>query len=329
MTGELRMPVWEPLTVTASGRYDSFNAGGNKISKPTYSLGIEYRPIESLMFRGKYGTAFKAPTLADQFQGLSGFYSSTNDYLDCARLGLRPDDFADCVAAIGSTMPSRSTSAPSPATPELEPINADVWSYGVVWAPTAKFSIGADYHHWDIRNEVAQQSVDQLMRDELNCTPVAQGGTGLLDPNSGTCQAAFDQITRDQFGELQSIHVTKINVAQEVLNAVTVDMHYLQELGGWGDLQFNGSYTRNLKHDQQTYPTDPVIDLLEQRRTTAATRSGAPMPRWRGARTAGPPPCTPTYIGPTRQLHRLDRTSMASTTRVAAGSVPTRPTTPA
>jgi outer membrane receptor protein involved in Fe transport len=263
VTGELRMPIWEPLTITASGRYDSFTAAGNKIAKPTYALGIEYRPIESLMFRGKYGTAFKAPTLADMFQGLSGFYSSTNDYLVCNEAGYSIDDFADCVEDIGSNNAQPQYFGTQSGNTELDPITADVWSYGVVWAPTAKFSIGADYHHWNISNEVAQQSTDQLMRDELNCTPVAQGGLGLLDPNSGTCQAAFDQITRNQFGELQTIHVTKINVAHEILNALTVDTHYLQELGGWGDLQFNGSYTRNLKHEQQTYPTDDVIDLLD------------------------------------------------------------------
>ena len=83
VTGELRLPVWEPLTISLSGRYDSFKVAGDKVSKPTYNLGLEYRPIESLLLRGQYGTAFKVPTLGDQFQGLSGFYSSTNDYLYC------------------------------------------------------------------------------------------------------------------------------------------------------------------------------------------------------------------------------------------------------
>ena len=87
LTGELRLPVLEPLTITASARYDGFRVAGNEISKPTYALGIEYRPIESLLFRGKYGTAFKAPTLSDQFQGLSGFYSTTTDYYNCGLLG--------------------------------------------------------------------------------------------------------------------------------------------------------------------------------------------------------------------------------------------------
>jgi outer membrane receptor protein involved in Fe transport len=253
VTSELRLPLWDALTVSLSGRYDSYKVADEKVSKPTYSLGLEYRPLESLLFRGKYGTAFKAPTLADQFQGLSGFYSFTTDYYNCSLLGFDPSEVDNCPARYSNLQ----YFGQQAGNPDLQPINADVWSYGVVWAPTAKFSIGADYHHWDIRNEVAQQSVDQLMRDELACR------TGGLDPNSGTCQAAFNQITRGPAGNVQSIFVSKVNVASEVLNAVTADVHYLQELGSWGDLQLNGSYTRNLRHDQQTYPTDPVIDLLE------------------------------------------------------------------
>src|SRR5690606_8447124 len=80
LTTELRMPLFDPLTVTASARYDSFDIAGETIDKPTWSVGIEYRPVESLLLRGKIGTAFRAPSLADTFQGVSGFYSFATDY---------------------------------------------------------------------------------------------------------------------------------------------------------------------------------------------------------------------------------------------------------
>ena len=259
VTGEIRLPVFEPLTISASARYDAFKAGGEKIDKPTYSLGIEYRPIESLLLRGKYGTAFRAPTLADQFQGLSGFYSQTTDYLNCYRLGFDPSNIDSCPTLTADAQYFGTTSG----NPDLEPINADVWSAGVVWAPSGKFSMGLDYFHWDIDDEVTTQSVSGLLLDELNCTPVADGGTGQLDPNSGTCQAAFNQITRSGPGDtIDTIYITKINVSNRKLDALTFDMHYLQEMGKFGDLRFNGSWTRNLKHEQQVYPTDPVIDLV-------------------------------------------------------------------
>jgi outer membrane receptor protein involved in Fe transport len=264
--GELRLPVFAPLTINLSGRYDSYKVSGDKISKPTYNVGLEFRPIESLLFRGQYGTAFKAPTLADQFQGLSGFYSSTPDYLYCHQQNpaYGVDNYDDCAAdpTIPSTRSGPQYFGTTSGNPALDPITAKVWSYGVVWAPTPKFSIAADYHHWNIENEVAQQSVDQMMRDDLNCTSVADGGTGALDPTSGTCVAVFNQVVRNPNGTLQSIHVGKINVAREELNALTLDVNYDQSIGSLGDLSFKTSWTKNLKHEQQTYPTDPVIDLL-------------------------------------------------------------------
>ncbi|GAA5010107.1 TonB-dependent receptor plug domain-containing protein [Pseudoluteimonas lycopersici] len=264
--GELRLPVFSMLTANLSARYDSYKVSGEKVSKPTYNVGLEFRPIESLLFRGQYGTAFKVPTLGDQFQGLSGFYSSTNDYLYChsQNPAYGVDNFDDCTS--DPTLLPQNTQpqyfGTTSGNPELEPITAKVWSYGVVWAPTAKFSIALDYHHWNIENEVAQQSVDQIMRDDLNCTSVADGGTGTLDPNSGTCQAVFNQVVRNGAGALQSIYVGKINVAREELNALTLDVNYDQSIGNAGDLSFKTSWTKNLKHEQQTYPTDPVIDLL-------------------------------------------------------------------
>ena len=265
VTGELRLPIFKPLTVSLSARYDRFKAADTTFSKPTYNLGLEYRPFESLLLRAQYGTAFKAPTLADEFQGPSGFYSSTNDYLYChAQGGYDVGQFTQCLddPTINQVNTQPQYFGTQAGNTALDPITADNWSYGVVWAPTPKFSVGADFHHWNIKNEVAQQSVDQLMKDDLNCTPVAQGGTGSLDPNSGVCQTTFNQVTRNSQGVLQQVYVTKINVAKEILNAVTLDTHYDQSLGSMGDLMFKGSWTRNLKHEQQTYPGDPVIDLL-------------------------------------------------------------------
>jgi len=259
VTGEMRLPLFSQLTLSLSGRYDDYKVAGENVSKPTYNLGIEYRPVESLLLRGQYGTAFKAPTLSDQFQGISGFYSFTTDYLNCFKAGFDPGNIQSCPARYSNLQYFGQQSG----NPDLQPINADVWSYGVVWAPTAKFSVGADYHHWTINNEVATQNVDQLMRDELACTPVAAGGTGALDPSSPTCQAAFSQITRGAAGNVQQIFVQKVNVAQETVNALTLDLHYLQSLGAFGDLQLTGSWTRNLKHEFQQYPGDPVLNLLE------------------------------------------------------------------
>ncbi|MCR6495827.1 TonB-dependent receptor [Thermomonas sp. S9] len=288
VTGEMRLPVWDKLTLAASARYDAFRAAGRTIDKPTYSLGLEYRPFESLLVRGKYGTAFKAPTLADQFQGVSGFYSSTVDYYNCALLGFDAGNVDQCPARYSNLQYFGQQSG----NPDLKPINAKVWSYGVVWAPTARFSVSADYYHWNIKDEVALQNVDQLMRDEANCR------LGTLDINSGTCQAALSQVHRGAAGTVQSIDVKKVNIASESLNAVALGVNYRQDLGAWGELNLSGNWTRNLKHEFQQYPGDPTIDLLSDPywstdpKYKASASAGWNLGRWTTTVYAN-------YLGPT------------------------------
>lgn len=257
-TTELRLPLLSQLTLDASGRYDSYKVSGKTVSHPTYNLGIEYRPFDSFLLRGKYGSAFKAPTLADEYQGMSGYYSFVPDYLNCGRLGFTPGNIGDCPSKYGDVQyfgqQSGSTS--------LQPITAKVWSYGMVWAPTAKFSVSVDYLHWDISNEVNTESADALSNAEYLCD------VGTIDMASPTCQNAFSKITRGisttpgLLGPIVQIYTPKVNVSKEKVNAVTANLNYVQGIGRFGKLAFNMSYSDVLKHTQQAYPGDPTIDLL-------------------------------------------------------------------
>ena len=78
------------LTADGSVRYDHYgnqNVGGGD-SKATYKVGLEFRPFESLLFRGNYATAFRAPDMAYTFGGQSGFFQGGNtDYYRCALAG--------------------------------------------------------------------------------------------------------------------------------------------------------------------------------------------------------------------------------------------------
>ncbi|HZX81466.1 MAG TPA: TonB-dependent receptor [Lysobacter sp.] len=255
--GELRLPVFEPLTVSLSSRYDKFDpTGAQPVSKTTYSLGLEYRPVQSLLLRGKYGTAFKAPTLADQFQGQSGYYSSVVDYFQCQLQGYGPGEVDDCPARYTAVQYFGTTSGGL----DLRPMNADVWSAGIVWAPTAKFSIGADLHHWEIEDEVGQQNAGGLALREMYCRTGAEG----YDINSPVCQDALSKITRNSAGTITEIYTPKVNEALEVLSALTLNASYQVGIGRYGDLLFRGSYTNNLKHEYTAFAGDEVIDLLRR-----------------------------------------------------------------
>ena len=257
-TAELRLPVHDMLTVTGSGRFDSFSPdGGDTLDKSTYSIGLEFRPIETLMVRGKYGTAFRAPTLSDQFQGLSGFYTSVTDYYLCSQAGYDPSNPAE-IDQCPSALSSRQVFGTQSGNVNLEPINADVWNAGIVWAPTNTLSFTADYYSWDIDNEVTQQSANGLMFQEYRCR------AGLDDINSPTCVQALSQVTRQASNNyVTEIYTPKINVSKRQMEAVTGTFNYLIDTSSWGSFAFDGNYTRILKHDRTIYEGDPTLDYLD------------------------------------------------------------------
>ncbi|OOG59449.1 TonB-dependent receptor [Rhodanobacter sp. C03] len=261
-TAEMKFPLLSQLTLDASTRYDSYNVSGQNVSHPTYNLGIEYRPFESLLIRGKYGTAFKVPTLSDEFQLPSGFYDSVTDFLNCGRLGFSGSTLANCPSLYNSVQYHGVTYG----NPALKPITAKVWSYGFVWAPIERMSVSVDYLHWDINNEVASVSATQLSNTEYLCD------IKTIDPNSATCSQAFNFITRGPgttsstgiplLGGITQIVTPKLNVANEQVNAITANFSYVQDIGYLGQLSLALSYSDELKHTYQDYPTDPSVNYL-------------------------------------------------------------------
>ena len=250
-TSEIRLPVLEGVTLDLSGRYDDYKLADTSVSKFTYNLGLEYRPLKTLLVRGRYGTAFKAPTLSDEFQGTSGFFTSAaTDYYYCDTHGFK-NNYANCPQG------GQSFAGTTEGNPNLKPINATVWDAGLVWAPVESSSLSIDYMDWHINNEVQQQDTDKLLRTDAACLEKQ------LDPTSPTCLAAISQVTRDPVsGLITLINTPKENLAEENLAVLLFQGNYRWSVGSLGNLLFEASYTHTLKHNFISFPGDPQINYL-------------------------------------------------------------------
>ena len=252
---EFKVPIFSMLTADLSGRYDHYkNINGSADSKPTYKVGLEFRPIESLLFRGNYATAFRAPDLGYAFIGPSGFYSRTTDYYRCAVL--QPNlPLAKCAY---NNVQYKGTQL---GNADLKSITAKSYGFGVVWSPSSKLDFKADYYNIKIDNEVDYQSVNQLMKDDSACL------LGQLDINSPTCQAAISQVQRAPATSplpynLLGITKKPINVSKEMVAGIVASAHYRWDAGRWGDFGLGAEYNVTLKHTYQQYAGDPDINLL-------------------------------------------------------------------
>ncbi|PPU56989.1 TonB-dependent receptor [Xanthomonas dyei] len=254
---EMRVPILSTLTANLSGRYDDYkNQGGGGDSKFTYKAALEFRPIDSLLFRGNYATAFKAPDMAFSFAGDSGFFQGVNDYYRCAveEPGV---PIADCTYA-GTTIQGRRS-----GNADLKSITAKSWGAGVVWSPSARFSVNADYYNIKIEDKVSDLSTDALLQNESACR------LGALDINSPTCVDALSRIDRTAAdaqvpNRLSNIRINPVNISTEEISGVLTKATYNLATDSWGLFVFDAQYNLTLKHESQQFPQDPVRDLLSE-----------------------------------------------------------------
>lgn len=259
---EFDVPIFKTLTADVAARYDHFqNINGGSDEKPTFKLGLEFRPFSTLLLRANAGTAFRAPDMANVFQGPSGYYSSATDWYKCEKYE-STTPISDC------TWNGEQYKGTDSGNLDLKSITAKSFGYGVVWSPTSQFSIKADYYHVSVKNEIEEQDVNNLLQTEARCL-LPNSPLGHLDPNSPTCIAALAAISRSPVNanpafsqNLQSIKVTNINIANEMVRGIDASLNYKWNWGRLGDFGLSAQYNVTLGHTLQQYPFDPVLDLL-------------------------------------------------------------------
>ncbi|MGW8390951.1 TonB-dependent receptor [Pseudoduganella sp. HUAS MS19] len=177
--GELQMPVIKGLDVTASARYDSYDAvekrntsydvngnpaaagkQGKDVSKTTFKLSARWQPSKEVMLRGSYGTGFKAPTMNDISDPLKNGGSS--NFFDCPIKNATDPRFAYCrgVQEYGLL----TVGNPSTGADALKPETSKQATIGIRLEPMDALSLGVDV--WDVRlkNQIQNLSQDMLFR---------------------------------------------------------------------------------------------------------------------------------------------------------------------
>ena len=259
--GEFRLPIFSMLELSAAGRYDHYNWGGFSTGKFTYNAGAEFRPAKTLLFRGAYGTGFRAPDLNYVFRGPGNTHTGGTDYYLC-----RQEDpeasFSDCqdgdwgdVSFLNHKSGNR----------RLKPETSTSINAGVVWSPDRHFDISADYFRVSMKNQVLDLNIDSVLRDEADCRPDANGLTR-QDPNSPTCIDAIARVNRYTSGvlagQIEGVQVMPINIAREATDGVDLAAHLRFDVHPVGHFDIGSSYTYVFKHTIQQYPGDPTINKL-------------------------------------------------------------------
>ncbi len=198
------VPAFEELTINMSTRYtdDEFYGSSN-----TESFKLGWRPVESLLIRGTFGTSFRAPNLRELFlQSQSGFgsifdpcyipadaidpitgYNPALDNRDANVLANCLADGVDPTLANNNGFNTFSTEVARGGALDLNAEESESWSAGFAWdqpfTNAFDMSLSATYYEIDVTNTIIEPSGQFIVND---CY-------GSLTGNSVFCS----RITRD------------------------------------------------------------------------------------------------------------------------------------
>ncbi len=253
VAAEFRVPLFSMLTANVSGRYDTYkNIDAGDDAKTTYKLGLEFRPIDALLIRGNFATAFRAPDMSYIYAGESGFFTNVTDYFRCEEAG---QDLDDCDFNPDNIQGQRIGNR------DLKSITADSYGFGFVWSPMEKFELRADYYDVSIDDEVSDLSITGLLFDENECRQ------GRLDISSPTCVDALARIDRlppggPQSNAVQLVRINPINISQEKVSGVIAGTTFRWGGGRAGHFEVDVDYNQTIDHTYTQYPGDDSADLL-------------------------------------------------------------------
>ncbi|MFO1493088.1 MAG: TonB-dependent receptor [Lysobacterales bacterium] len=262
--GELRIPVLDTLQASVAGRYDEYQYAGQSPGKFTYNLGLEWRPHDTLLVRGSYGTGFRAPDMHYLFAGLD-YYRTTfaTDYYACRTE--EPGFTNDECYNDGSW--DVSTFDVYQGNRDLDVETSKSFTAGIVWSPVEHLDLAVDYYRIEIANQVQSQDRERLRATEADCRLGVTDSGAAVDIRSPTCVDALGRVIRedpnDPLSAITSVHFAPINIAREETSGIDVAANYRLETAAAGDFAFRGSYTFALKHSRQQFPGDPVEDMLD------------------------------------------------------------------
>lgn len=208
---EVFLPVFDngtqSLGLKGGARYDDYNIFG---SDETWQFGVEFQVLESLKLRGTAGTAFRAPTIEELFDGLQ---DSAPLYTDpCA-----PSNYLPGPRPPGCSRDAFQTDTQVKSliggNQGLTPETADTFTAGIVWTPDfggSDITLTLDWWSIELENSIStfgvQFTLDQCYQQQV--------------------QASCDLITRrnDADWTIRDIIDQNVNVAEGTGEGVDLEV---------------------------------------------------------------------------------------------------------
>ncbi len=253
------------LTLSLATRYSEYDTFGDTTNS---KIGLKWRPMDTLLFRGTIADGFRAPTIADLFGGGSQTFSFFTDPCD-TNFGSSSNNAGtrtNCVAAMGALAntykqlgqglnPVATANSQTPvaftsgSNPTLQPETSRSKTLGVVWSPGFVDGLNFAVDWWNIRleNTIVSDSPTTILND---CYVL--GIASRCSPQLFTRDATLGYINFLSFGGR--------NAGFREVEGFDVDVAYRWKTGNWGNFNaaINTTYTVS---DKSVSTNDPRVPL--------------------------------------------------------------------
>jgi iron complex outermembrane receptor protein len=136
--GELDAPIFDPLVINLSGRYDHYSdVGGNFSPK----VGFKFTPAKWIAFRGTYSQGFRAPSFSESGKSL------VIGYVPYSTLASAPASFNNAHGNDAYTQTEYDLNGSTVGNPNIKPETSTSYTLGAVFEPTTWFNVSVDYYH--------------------------------------------------------------------------------------------------------------------------------------------------------------------------------------
>ncbi len=266
LSGELRVPVLDTLTLNLAARVDKYDNTSSSIgTRTTPSLSFEWRPMKELLVRGGYTESFRAPDMNYVYTS-TGFYTSATDYVRCLQAHLvtggTEADFSTSDCDPSSAFVNRRPGTQLSDTEEAlkDETGHSEW-IGFSWDATDNLQLTFDFNRVVLEDKVRTESIRGLMNDEYECYI----NSGMVNADRCTyVSARIQRITDPDTGVsyVDEFNASPINAASEEVDSIDARIYYNTETEN-GELSFLIDYTHTLGHDFRNSPGDEISDLRD------------------------------------------------------------------
>ena len=170
--GELEAPIFDPLVINISGRYDHYSdVGGNFSPK----VGFKFTPAKWIAFRGTYSQGFRAPSFSESGNSL------VIGYIPYSTSASAPSSFNNAHGNDAYTNTVYELNGSTVGNPNIKPETSTSYTLGAVLEPTSWFNVSVDYYHIQKENVIGNPNEGEILTDYYTGHALPAGVTIIPD----------------------------------------------------------------------------------------------------------------------------------------------------